>query len=140
MPSPAPDPGGKCRASRPMTRPDGATMPTPSQSRPELSRWREELLSLQPVSDRDARGASEPYSSPPPHVIPPFPSPGLDLSRWREELYASLELTSVPWPPSAAQDPPHTAGPAEGASAHANWHRADDVPVPRRDPQVPRRW
>jgi len=114
-------------------------MPTPSQSRPELSRWREELLSLQPVSDRDARGASEPYSSPPPDVIPPFLSPGLDLSRWREELYASLELSGVPWPPSAAQDPRHTAGPAEG-SAHANWHRADDVPVPRRDPQVPRRW
>jgi hypothetical protein len=73
----------------------------PHPDPPELSRWREELLSLQPVSDRAAWGANEPYSSPPPDAIPLFLPPELDLSRWREELYGS---------------------------PHGNWHGADDAP------------
>ena len=54
----------------------------------ELSRWREELLSLQPVSGRGARGGSEPGNRPQPEVLPALvpPGPALDLSRWREEL------------------------------------------------------
>ena len=61
------------------------------RAHPGLSRWREELLSLQPESDRDARGQGEPAHRPEPDVRPAFlpPGPDLDLSRWREELYGS---------------------------------------------------